>query len=75
MTAIARIREKIAKDGFRRGDTMTVGRRLGLKLQWEIMDKSPMSGDVAWVRANRPDFEHDNILVDGVRITWERASG
>jgi len=70
MSAIKRIREQIKSDGLKRGDTLKVGRRFGLAVQWEIMDRVPLTGDVAWVKANRPDFEHGNVLVDGARLEW-----
>lgn len=73
--AIDLIREKIGKDGYRPGDTMTVERRLGARLQWEIMDQSRWTADVAWVRENRPDFDHwragGEVAVDGVKVFWE----
>lgn len=70
MKAIERIRSQIKANGLKRGETLTVGRALGLKAQWEILDQSPLTGDVAWVRANRPDFEHGNVQVDGIKIEW-----
>lgn len=70
MNAISRIRDKIAKDGYKRDGEMRVARRLGLAVQWAIMDSHPLTGDVSWVRANNPSFEHHNVQIDGVRITW-----
>lgn len=75
MSEIAKIREKIRIDGLKAGDTITVGQRRGKRLAWEIMDLSRFTGDTAWVREHRSDWNPGFAHVSGVRVEWDGSHG
>lgn len=70
--AIQEVKAIIKQRRLERGAVLPVGRRFGLKVQWEMMCLSPLTGDIAWLKANRPDYEHPNVEINGVRLTWPR---